>query len=50
VPVNLELLGELPFDSAVREAVLKRQLLLVGAPGSSAAQGIVAAASKLFSR
>ena len=49
VPVNLELLGELPLDSAVREAVLKRQLLLEGAPGSSAGQAIVAAASKLFS-
>lgn len=49
VPVSLELLGEVPLDSAVREAVLKRQLLLEGAPGSSAGQAIVGAASKLFS-
>jgi len=50
VPVSLELLGEVPLDSAVRDAVLKRQLLLVSAPGSSPAQAIVAAAAKLFSR
>lgn len=50
VPVSLELLGEVPLDSAVRDAVLKRQLLLASAPGSSPAQAIVAAAAKLFSR
>jgi flagellar biosynthesis protein FlhG len=49
VPVNLELLGEVPLDAAVREAVLKRQLLLEGAPGSPAGQAIVGAAAKLFS-
>jgi flagellar biosynthesis protein FlhG len=45
-PVMLELLGEVPFDLAVRESVLKRELLLQGAPGCPAAQGIVAAAAK----
>jgi flagellar biosynthesis protein FlhG len=45
-PVMLELLGEVPLDPAVRESVLKRELLLVGAPGSPAGQAITAAASK----
>lgn len=45
-PVMLELLGEVLLDPAVRESVLKRELLLEGAPGSPAAQGIVAAAAK----
>ncbi|MCG3190266.1 MAG: hypothetical protein LKCHEGNO_02914 [Burkholderiaceae bacterium] len=42
----IELLGEVPLDAAVREAVLKRELLLEGAPGSAAAQALVAAAAK----
>jgi flagellar biosynthesis protein FlhG len=46
LPVMIELLGEVPFDPAVREAVIKRELLLEGAPGSPAAQAIVAAAAK----
>ncbi len=45
-PVMIELLGEVPLDVAVREAVVKRELLLEGAPGSAAAQAIVAAAAK----
>ena len=46
VPVMIELLGEVPFDAAVRESVIKRELLLEGAPGSPAGQAIVAAAAK----
>ncbi|HET7527923.1 MAG TPA: MinD/ParA family protein [Burkholderiaceae bacterium] len=45
-PVMIELLGEVPLDPAVREAVIKRELLLECAPGSAAGQGIVAAAIK----
>ena len=45
-PVMIELLGEVPLDVAVREAVVKRELLLECAPGSAAAQAIVAAAAK----
>jgi len=47
--VKLELLGEIPTDTAVREAVQRRQLLLETFPGSEAAQGIVAVAAKLAS-
>jgi len=45
-PVMLELLGEVPFDPAVRESVIKRELLFVHAPGAPAAVGIAAAAPK----
>jgi flagellar biosynthesis protein FlhG len=46
-PVKLELLGEIPIDPAVREAVQKRRLLLDLSPGSDAARGVLAVASKL---
>jgi flagellar biosynthesis protein FlhG len=49
-PVTLELIGDVPLDNAVRAAVLKRQLLLEGAPGSPAAQAIVAAAARQLAR
>jgi len=45
-PVMIELLGEVPYDASVRESVIKRELLLDGAPGSAASQAIVAAAAK----
>ena len=45
-PVMIELLGEVPFDSAVRESVIRRELLIEHAPGAPAAVGIAAAASK----
>jgi flagellar biosynthesis protein FlhG len=48
-PVKLDLLGEVPSDPAVREAVQKRQLLLELLPGSAAAKGVVAVAAKLAS-
>ena len=46
-PVKLELLGEIPTDKSVREAVQKRQLLLETLPGCEAAKAIVAIAAKL---
>jgi flagellar biosynthesis protein FlhG len=46
-PLKLDLLGEIPTDIAVRQAVQKRQLLLEMLPGSQAAKGIVNIATKL---
>jgi flagellar biosynthesis protein FlhG len=46
-PVKLELVGEVPQDTAVREAVQRRQLLLDTIPGCAAALGVAAAAGKL---
>ena len=47
-PLRLELLGEVPHDPAVREAVQRRQLLLEAYPGSPAAKAIAAIAEKLI--
>jgi len=47
VPLVLELLGEIPIDPAVREAVGKRALLLVTMPGAPAATALTAAAARL---
>jgi flagellar biosynthesis protein FlhG len=46
--VKLDLLGEVPSDLAVREAVQRRRLLLELLPGSPAAKAIVAIATKLL--
>ncbi len=46
-PVQLELVGEVPADPAVREAVQRRHLLLEAMPGAKAAQAVVAVASRL---
>jgi flagellar biosynthesis protein FlhG len=46
-PVKLEFVGEVPVDPAVRDAIKRRQLLLECFPGSPAAQGVVAAATRL---
>ena len=46
-PVRLELVGEVPADPAVREAVQRRHLLLEAMPGAQAAQAVVAVASRL---
>jgi flagellar biosynthesis protein FlhG len=46
--VKLEFLGEVATDKTVREAVTRRQLLLEAFPGCSAAQGVVAAATRLM--
>lgn len=47
VGIKLELVGEIPSDSSVREAVQKRQLMLEAMPGCAAAQGIGAMADRL---
>ena len=46
-PLVLELMGEIPSDPAVREAVKKRSLLLLGQPGCPAAQAVSAAAARM---
>ncbi|MBA4341949.1 MAG: cobyrinic acid a,c-diamide synthase [Methylibium sp.] len=46
---KLELLGEVRIDGTVRQAVLKRQLLLEHYPGCEAAQGVKALAARLLS-
>ena len=46
-PVTLELVGDLPVDAAVRDAVRRRQLLLEAYPGSPAAQAVTALAARL---
>jgi flagellar biosynthesis protein FlhG len=43
----LELVGEVPLDSSVREAVQKRQLLIEMLPGCAAARAIEATAAKI---
>ena len=45
--VRLELIGQVPLDIAVRDAVLRRQLLLATLPGCPAALAIMAAATRL---
>ncbi|MBZ8139257.1 cobyrinic acid a,c-diamide synthase [Rubrivivax gelatinosus] len=47
-PVRLELLGEVPVDPAVREAVLRRQLLLETMPGAAASVAVVGVATRLI--
>jgi flagellar biosynthesis protein FlhG len=44
---RLDLVGEVPLDLAVREAVKRRQLLLELMPGCGAAQGVEAIAARL---
>ena len=46
---TLELIGEVPLDPAVREAVQKRKLLLELLPGSAAARAVEAIAGRLAS-
>jgi flagellar biosynthesis protein FlhG len=46
-PVKLELVGEVPVDPAVRDAVKKRQLLFDLYPGTAAAQAITAVAAQI---
>ncbi|MCH8181220.1 MAG: MinD/ParA family protein [Proteobacteria bacterium] len=50
VTPKLSFLGEVPLDSSVREAVQKRQLLMELHPGSAAARGVVAVATRLQAR
>jgi flagellar biosynthesis protein FlhG len=49
-PVVLELLGEVPLDTAVREAVLRRQLMLETMPGAPASQALVQVATRMVNR
>jgi flagellar biosynthesis protein FlhG len=46
-PVKLELLGELPLDPAVREAVLKRELVMNRAPGAAVSLAMSALATRV---
>jgi flagellar biosynthesis protein FlhG len=46
--VRLDLLGELPSDPAVRDAVLRRQLLLETMPGTPAAVAVSAVATRMI--
>jgi flagellar biosynthesis protein FlhG len=50
VSPKLTYLGDIPLDSAVREAVQKRQLVLELHPGSAASQGVVQIATRLLAR
>jgi flagellar biosynthesis protein FlhG len=45
--LKLELVGEVPLDAAVREAVQKRRLLLQLLPGCPAARAVEAIAARL---
>jgi len=47
-PVRLDLLGQVPLDIAVRDSVLRRQLLLDTLPGTPAALAVVALATRLL--
>ncbi len=47
-PVRLDLLGEVPLDPAVRESILRRQLLMEMLPGAPAAVGLSAVAGKVM--
>jgi flagellar biosynthesis protein FlhG len=49
-PVRLDLLGEIPADPAVREAVQRRQLLLSTMPGAPAAVAMGAVAARMGNR
>ncbi len=46
-PVRVSLLGDVPTDVAVREAVKKRQLVVETLPGTAAAQALAALAARL---
>jgi len=48
-PLVLALLGEVPLDPSVRDAVQRRRLLMESLPGCPAAIALVAAAGKLLS-
>lgn len=45
--LRLTLLGEVPVDAAVREAVQRRELLLQAMPGAQASQALMAMATRL---
>jgi flagellar biosynthesis protein FlhG len=47
-PVRLDLLGEIPADSAVRECVQRRTLMLEALPGAPASIAMVAVATRML--
>ncbi len=47
-PMRLDLMGQVPLDIAVRDSVLRRQLLLESLPGSPAALAVAAVATRLL--
>ncbi|HEY2927201.1 MinD/ParA family protein [Piscinibacter sp.] len=47
-PLKLEMIGEVPSDASVREAVQKRQLVLETIPGCAAAKALGAIADRLI--
>ena len=47
-PVRLDLMGQVPLDIAVRDSVLRRQLLMESLPGSPAALAVSAVATRLL--
>ena len=46
-PLKLEFVGEVPLDTAVREAIRKRQLLMECVPGCAASQALASIAAKI---
>jgi flagellar biosynthesis protein FlhG len=48
VPLQLELLGEVPADAGVRNAVLRRELLMESQPGGPAAAALVGVARRMM--
>jgi flagellar biosynthesis protein FlhG len=46
-PIRIDLLGEVPSDPAVRDAVQRRQLVLETLPGSAASMAMLGVAGKL---
>jgi flagellar biosynthesis protein FlhG len=47
-PVRLDLMGQVPLDIAVRDSVLRRQLLMEALPGAPAALAVAAVATRLL--
>lgn len=47
-PVSIELMGELPADSSVRDAVLRRELLFEAMPGAPASVAMVGLATRVL--
>mgnify|MGYP003465453557 CR=1 FL=1 len=45
--ISLDLIGDVPSDASVRDAVRRRQLLAECFPGSPAAQAVAAVAAKM---
>ena len=46
-PIKLVHLGDIPADPAVRQAIMRRQLLIQSTPGSPAAMAVTQLAQKI---